>query len=152
MFIKIVEILDNNKSFRLEYEQGSKKSKTLRERLVVFNRNLKLTHVISCIDIKIKKLDGYRILATLSNGVVVDLLELYDINIMLESLCGRNSIDSIDYGDSTVFVDKSGMRIITHSSKKGGYIGKAKNCISIPWLLNLRGRLYIDDHREWLAT
>lgn len=152
MFIKTVEIMDNHKSIRLDYEQSSKKSRTLRERFVFISRNLTLTHVISCIDIKIKELDDYKILATLSNGVIVNLIELYNINIVLDSLNIKNSIGSLEYGDSTVFIDKSGIRIITHPEKKGGYIGHSKHCLNIPWFLNLKSRLYVDDHKEWLTT
>lgn len=152
MHIKYIHIVNNSKSVTLCYEQGIIKSKTLRERLIILNRNLTLTHVISCINIKIKESNGLKILAILSNGSVVDLLELYSLNTMLTNLSNKSCIDSLNYGDSNVFIDKNGIRIVTDSVIKGGYISKSKKCLNIPWLLNLKSKLYIDDHREWLTA
>lgn len=152
MFIKTVNVINDNKSVTLSYEHGIEKSKTLRERLIVLGSNIKITHVISCIDIKIKQVNGCKILATLNNGTIIDLVNLYDLNEVVTAIENKSGIDSFNYGDSTVFVDRTGIRIVTNSSKKGGYIGKSKNCLNIPWLLNLKSRLYIDEHRDWLTV
>lgn len=73
---------------------------------------------------------------------------------MLESL--ENNIilhtERILYGDSTLYIRKNKISIVTSLEQAGGYIELSRKCLSIPWLLNLKSKLYRDDHKEWLTT
>lgn len=125
MYIKTIEVENKGKSIKLGY-----------------------------IDINMQGLNNCKIKATLSNGAFVDITELYNLTVMLESL--ENNIimhtERILYGDSTLYIHKNKISIVTNLAQAGGYIELSRKCLSIPWLLNLKSKLYRDDHKEWLTT
>lgn len=154
MYIKTIEVENKGKSIKLGYIQDIRKVKTLRERLAFLGKNINLSHVVGCIDINMQGLNNCKIKATLSNGAFVDITELYNLTVMIESL--ENNIimhtERILYGDSTLYIRKNKISIVTNLAQAGGYIELSRKCLSIPWLLNLKNKLYRDDHKEWLTT
>lgn len=86
MYIKTIEVENKGKSIKLGYIQDIRKVKTLRERLAFLGKNINLSHVVGCIDINMQGLNNCKIKATLSNGAFVDITELYNLTVMLESL------------------------------------------------------------------
>lgn len=154
MYIKTIEVENKGKSIKLGYIQDTRKVKTLIERLAFLGKNINISHVVGCVDINMQKLNNCKIIATLSNRTLVDITELYNLTVMMESL--ENNIimhtERLTYGDSTLYIRKNKISIVTSLAQAGGYIELSRKCLSIPWLLNLKSKLYRDDHKEWLTT